>query len=294
MNCSSESTIQNNSYKLTSSQLVRQNVLYDELPRQSNHFRKKSEVNYNLLINRPSAIDPLSCKSNNISFKQNDSLNTSGRKNEPSGQLSKLEKYFKKQAKPTNSKMTNNVARTDSGRNSLAQSNIYERFSRGLLISSPKTIKERSSFKPVGSFNTGNLISSKTKNPELSKSQGALEQVSLSPLFRIEELLYQFVLRVHKKDDFYNNFKEYIEYVQEQDFERHLVLIEGQAQAETFKNALILERMSFMICFYLSLNGLYKKEIVFIQKIAGLIYSNILLFIEAVMKQLTKSHTNVF
>ena len=98
---------------------------------------------------------------------------------------------------------------------------------------------------------------------------------------------------VHNEADLYNIFKNYIEYVQEKDFEIFINLIDLPMLIETFKNSFILERMTLMISFYLSLNGLYKKEIVFLKKIAVLVYSNLLLFLKIILQDLTPLQLNV-
>ena len=59
----------------------------------------------------------------------------------------------------------------------------------------------------------------KQKINSISKSQANFEKIDISPIFVTEEILYQFMICVHKEADLYNIFKNYIEYVQEQDFE---------------------------------------------------------------------------
>lgn len=299
MNCSSESTVQNNSYKLSSSQLVKQNaVIYDLQHRDPTHFRKKSEVNYNFFLNKQgSGFDPKSCKSNNISFQNNESLNSSIRKGDPQKKMGKLEKYFKNSG--LNGGQTNPISGKTFiplkaiSKNSLFQSNLYEQFSKN-IGSSPKGIKERVSHKQGSSFGNSKFTGPKSKTNSISKSQVNFEKIDLSPIFVSEELLFKFMIYVHQEADLYNIFKQYIEYVQEQDFEALINLIDLQVLGETFKNAFILERMALMMSFYLSINGLYKKEIVFLKKIAVLVYSNLFLFLKIILKALTNSQLNVF
>jgi hypothetical protein len=96
------------------------------------------------------------------------------------------------------------------------------------------------------------------------------------------------MISVHKEADLYNIFKIYIEYVQDHNFEVFIKLVNQSDLSEIFKNSFILERMALMISFYLSLNGLYKKEIVFLKKIAVLVYSNLILFLKTVFKDCSK------
>jgi len=299
MNCSSESTVQNNSYKLSSSQINKPpQVTFDFPVGDPTHFRKRSEVNYNFFLNKnTSAFDPKSCKSNNISFHNNESLNSSVRKRDTDRKMSKLEKYFK------NLHITNAPPKVQSGhkssnitnalsKNSLACSNLYEQFGKN-LVSSPKGNKERGSFKQSNSINKSKLLGSNQRLSVVSKSQAFLEKIDLTPLFWIEDFLYQFLICVHKEMDMYNVFKHYIEFVQDQNFEVFLEQLELPMLFDSFKNAFILERMSLMISFYLSLNGLYKKEIVFLRKVAVLIYSNVFLFIKILFNDLAGSDLTV-
>jgi len=299
MNCSSESTVQNNSYKLSSSQISKPPQLTFDFPvGEPVHFRKRSEVNYNFFMNKnTSAFDPKSCKSNNISFHNNESLNSSIRKRETDRKMSKLEKYFKNlntingplkiQCANKSSSITNALSK-----NSLVCSNLYEQFGKN-FVSSPKGVKERGSFKQSSSINKSNLLGSNQRLSTVSKSQAVLEKVDLTPLFWIEDFLYQFLVCVHKEADIYNVFKHYIEFVQDQNFEVFLDQLEIPMLFDSFKNALILERMSLMISFYLSLNGFYKKEIVFLRKVAALIYSNLFLFVKILFKDLAGSDLTV-
>jgi hypothetical protein len=294
MNCSSESTVQNNSYKLSNSQLAKQNaVIYDLQHRDANHFRKKSEVSYNFFLNKHSSVfNPKSCKSNNISFQNNESLNSSVRKNQQDKKLSKLEKYFKNYGNPGS---TGNISIPDKNaikstiipKNSFVQGSMYEQIGRN-LASSPKSIKERTSFKYSSSMSNSKLMISKQKCQSISKSHVNFENVDLGPMFIIEDILYKFMISVHKEADLYNIFKIYIEYVQDHNFEVFIKLVNQSDLSEIFKNSFILERMALMISFYLSLNGLYKKEIVFLKKIAVLVYSNLILFLKTVFKDCSK------
>jgi hypothetical protein len=299
MNYSSESTVQNNSYKLSTSQISKPpQVTFDFPVGDPNHFRKKSEVSYNFFLNKnTSAFDPKSCKSNNISFHNNESLNSSVRKKESERKMSKLEKYFKNlnsinaPTKVSSTHKSSNITNALS-KNSLVSSNLYEQFGKN-YVSSPKGVKERGSFKQSNSINKSKLLGSQQRISVVSKSQAFLEKIDLSPLFLIEDFLLQFLACVHKEADIYNVFKHYIEFVQDQNFEVFIEQLELPMLVDSFKNAFILERMSLMISFYLSLNGFYKKEIVFLRKIAVLIYSNIFLFIKILLKDLGGSDLTV-
>jgi len=49
---------------------------------------------------------------------------------------------------------------------------------------------------------------------------------------------------------------------------------------EEYKKAFIFERTTLMLSFYMLLNDLYNKEVIFLQKLILIVYSNIYCYIE--------------
>ena len=88
---------------------------------------------------------------------------------------------------------------------------------------------------------------------------------------------------VHNEEDLYKSFKDYwnqIAYlILKFYWFHHKNLISDKKDQVDFKNALILEKMVLMICFYMNLNKWFEKELVFIKKNLLFSYSNLFVFV---------------
>ena len=297
LNCSSESTVQNNSYKLNSTKEIKERltVLDTEIV-EPKHFRKKSAATYNFFLNKHSAqFNAKNCKSNNISFRDNDSFtNTHRLEKKPEARANKLEKYFQKVtsiANPTKTPAQIPNPNVPNLKGTLFNQLIKPKTSK-TKTQTPKTFKELSAL-TINTTGSKFKISEKKKDLNVSPSKSRIKEVDLTTIFVNEQLLYDFLISVYQGEDIYDLFKTYIEFVQENEFEVYLTLVEPVDLVDTFKNAFILERMSLMICFYLLINGLFKKEIIFLRKIAFLAYSNIFIFLKCVLNDQKPSQLDV-
>lgn len=298
MNCSSESTVQNNSYKLSNSQVAKQTPQVSTLEsKNTKHFRKRSEATYNFFLNKHSPnFNPKTCKSNNISFQNNDSsINASVRRQEKDQKLTKLEKYFKKLSlgggppKPLrNEASLKNLSMKNAG----TFNNIYNNEHRK-GVSSPKGNKSGLAFQINSSLNNSKINEKRSKPPSHAKSLANLNQINLAPLFAVEELVYEFTAHILLGEDIYDIFTKYIDLVQENDFEIYILMLPSPSLAEEFKNALIIERMTLMICFYFVINNLYQKEKFFLKKLTVLVFSNIQLLMQNILSSLTSAQVAV-
>ena len=106
--------------------------------------------------------------------------------------------------------------------------------------------------------------------------------------------------------NFYDIFKDYINFIQNYYFETIfdlLKLIKNDNFSNLVKKAFLLERTTLMICFHFLINDNYENEIIFFKKLIKYIYSNIsrvteILFshklIIKIMKNKNKDNFKVF
>lgn len=133
--------------------------------------------------------------------------------------------------------------------------------------------------KPNSSF-----IQKKTKCIDIDKNTNIYSKLDPEPLFRTEAIIYQVFDAIINKKDIYDLFKIYMDYIQDYDYDGYFKLLSNKETALLYKNGFILERISLMICFYLLINDMYDSEIVFLQKLVFLIYSNFYSFILLIVK----------
>lgn len=78
-------------------------------------------------------------------------------------------------------------------------------------------------------------------------------------LMRMEHYCFDFVMKTNESQEFYTLFKDYIDFVQEENFDWIFTRFDIE-EANQIKRALYLERLSFLICFLLELKNQYRAE----------------------------------
>lgn len=116
-----------------------------------------------------------------------------------------------------------------------------------------------------------------------------LTTTDLSLLIKSEDFIHQFLECFNSQADIFDLFNKYIEWVEENDFQPFLDLIAVAYPANTFKIALICERMSLLVIFYLYTKGLYRTEIIFIKKTIIHVYRNFQEFFKTISQVLKEA-----
>lgn len=101
-----------------------------------------------------------------------------------------------------------------------------------------------------------------------------IKTLDFSLITKNENFLYQFLEAFNDQSDIFDLFNKYIDWIEENDFQPFLDLIVLLKPVIAIKTALICERMSLLVIFYLYTKGLYKTEIIFIKKTMMHVYKN--------------------
>lgn len=132
-------------------------------------------------------------------------------------------------------------------------------------------------------------IAIKKLKEEKIKKIHLLKKLDLNILFQNEDYIYKFFDAIFKKKDIYDIFKNYIDFIQDNNIEPYLELIDKNLR-NNYKNSFILENVTLMICFYLLLNKNYQNEIIFLRKLIFSVYSNLYSFIFLVLDSFSKEY----
>lgn len=130
----------------------------------------------------------------------------------------------------------------------------------------------------VGNYLSPQIATNFINNQKTESLLNQIELINLSLLPKNEEFLFQFLQCFHEQSDIFELFNRYIDWIEENDFQPFLDFISIVNSSNAAKVALICERMSLLIIFYLYTKGLYKTEIIFIKKTIMHVYKNFLEF----------------
>lgn len=125
------------------------------------------------------------------------------------------------------------------------------------------------------------LAARQGKFRKLERAHGKLGDNHFKLIAAIEKFAFDFVDTVQNPDAIYELFKDYIDFIQDNDFEALLRLLPVE-YGELFKRCFYVERLAFLTCFYLSLLESFQAEIIYIQKLTALLLSNTLSFVDVV------------
>ena len=140
------------------------------------------------------------------------------------------------------------------------------------------TLSNKSNKKDNTKKNFKMLIKEKNK-----KINDLLNKIDLNIILENEKFIYDFSIYINKEMNFYDIFKEYINFIQNYYYEpifELLKLIKNIEFSVLTKTAFLLERTTLMICFYFLINDNYENEIIFFKKLINYIYSNISKLVE--------------
>lgn len=112
------------------------------------------------------------------------------------------------------------------------------------------------------------------QNSRLENLQTVLKTSNLQLIFKHEEFLYNFLVAFNNQSDIHSLFNQYIDWIEENNFQPFLDLIAKSRPVNAIKIAFICERMSLLVIFYLYTKGLYRTEIIFIKKTMMHVYMN--------------------
>ena len=161
---------------------------------------------------------------------------------------------------------------------------ITPKFIRRFLPSlKEKVLKDQTPSVQTKGTDTSSVSSKKVKLIKSDCFAFNLNEADLGTLVAIEKFTYDFMLLTESNGDFYDLFKNYIEFIQETDLEGLLIQLSTK-QAELVKIAICFERLTFLSCFYLELSQMFKSEIFFIQKLSRHLYSNVCWIKEVYLK----------
>ena len=220
-----------------------------------NHYRTKS--NFNVLSNNSSSKESVLEK-----FFPNFNKEILKKKKNKNNSKRDLYKSLKK-------KSNNNVHKISFTKTLIKREKTFNSFN----VLKKKKDKVDKNSKKFYNFNKKKAF--KKKN---SKEKNIFKNIDLTPIFKNEEYLYKFFDLIYKSEDIYDLFKEYIDFIQDQNLEPFLEFFDSKIK-KNYKSAFILERTTLMLCFYLLITKKYKREIIFLKKLIFAVYSNMYSFI---------------
>lgn len=102
------------------------------------------------------------------------------------------------------------------------------------------------------------------------------ESFDLKILFETEEIVYNIFKAVEEEKDFYDMFRGYLDHIQDNDFNQFSKIL---SPSTPYKNCMILERLCFLVSFYILIEKRLKSEIDFLKKITSFVYFNCYTFL---------------
>ena len=132
-------------------------------------------------------------------------------------------------------------------------------------IKSLKHVYSKTAFTSPKAPKKGNLYIN------FNNRQAQLKKLDFNFIFETEQFVFNISKAIAFQKDFYNDFKGYLDLIQDFDCDEFCVLLDSNKESTLFKNVFILERTSLMTCFYLFLNNMIDAEINILQKLSFLV-----------------------